>query len=125
MKLDHINISAPREILDEEKSFLCSIFDLVEGFRPDFSSFGYWLYSGENALVHMSESERHFASDKPHILDHVAFEMKGLSAFLANLSKLGVSYKKRYQQQTMITQIFLVSPSGLTFEVSFKNEFLE
>ena len=43
MKLHHVNIKAPKELLEREKDFFCEVLGLQEGNRPDFSSSGYWL----------------------------------------------------------------------------------
>ena len=122
MKFDHVNISAPKSLLEKDKIFLCTVFNLKEGFRPKLSFFGYWLYSGEQAIIHLSESNNHCVSDKPFYLDHVAFQMEGLSTFIALLTKHKITYQKKYQEETRLTQIFLNTPSGVKFEVGFKNE---
>ena len=66
MHIEHINISAPRELIEEEKKFFCDIFDVKEGFRPKFSRNGYWLYSGGNALIHLTENDDHHALDQTY-----------------------------------------------------------
>ena len=55
MQLDHINIRAPGELLEEVKDFYCGLFGLEDGFRPDFGQGGYWLYSEDRPVVHLSE----------------------------------------------------------------------
>ncbi len=60
MKLHHINIKAPRELLQQERDFFCVVLGLHEGIRPDFSIRVYWLYAGDKAIVHLSESDAHF-----------------------------------------------------------------
>ena len=124
MKIDHINISAPKEVLDRDKDFLCEIFPLKEGFRPNLSHHGYWLYFGDNALFHLSQSDNHHANEKPGYLDHVAFQLGGLAQFVEKLDALDVPYDVKQQSQISITQVFLALPSGLKIEVTFKNETL-
>ena len=124
MRLDHINISAPLEVLEKEKAFFCKVLDLEVGPRPDFSRFGYWLYADGMALVHLTKSDNHFAYDKKPYLDHVAFQMEGLNAFVAHLQSLEVGFRTSFQKELAITQVFLTSPAGVGLEVSFKNETL-
>lgn len=124
MKIDHINISAPKDVLDKDKDFLCEIFPLTEGFRPNLSHHGYWLYWSDDALFHLSESDNHHANETPGYLDHVAFQLEGLNAFVGTLNRLNVDYDIKQQSQIAITQVFLSLPSGLKIEVTFKNEAL-
>ena len=56
MQLDHINIRAPRDLIEQVKDFYGELLGMVEGPRPDFDSEGYWLYAGEKALIHLSVS---------------------------------------------------------------------
>ena len=122
MKIDHINISAPRDVLDKDKDFLCNVLNLTEGFRPNISGFGYWLYSGEDALFHLSESDRHTNSENPYFIDHVALQMSGLDDFVNKLEDEGIKYHRMYQAQTYVTQIFMALPSGVKIEIDFRDE---
>jgi len=85
MKLHHINIKAPGDLLQQEKDFFCSVLGLREGNRPDFSSRGYWLYAGDKAIVHLSESDSHFRNEKQGFFDHVAFQTTNLKQLIQNL----------------------------------------
>ncbi|XOV81002.1 MAG: hypothetical protein ACFHVJ_08630 [Aestuariibacter sp.] len=122
MKIDHINISAPRTVLDEEKKFFCEIMGLKEGFRPAFSSNGYWLYNDEQAIIHLVESERHFASDKQGYFDHVAFQMEGAERFISKLIRSNVAHQVKFVPKTTTTQVFVRTPAGIRLEANFKNE---
>jgi hypothetical protein len=42
--LDHINVCAPPTLLEQVKAFYEEVLGLADGFRPTFSSNGYWLY---------------------------------------------------------------------------------
>lgn len=44
MHIDHINIAAPMELLEEVREFYCAVLDLNGGFRPKFSQRGFWLF---------------------------------------------------------------------------------
>lgn len=73
MHIEHINISAPKEVIEELRDFYCAIFDLCIGLRPNFASRGFWLYAGDKSIVHLTESDEHYKSDQPTYFDHVAF----------------------------------------------------
>jgi len=122
MQLHHINIKAPSELLDAEKHFFLDVLGLTEGPRPAFTSPGYWLYSGDHPIVHLSVSQQHFASERQGYFDHVAFQSTGLPSFLKRLENAGLDYSTSHIDATATTQIFLHSPTGTKIEVSFVDE---
>lgn len=124
MHLDHINISAPAALIEQEKQFLCELFSLHDGFRPTLASDGYWLYHQDNAVVHLVVSDVHVAHETPGYLDHVAFKLQGLKAFVEKLQAMNIEFQSKTQPQLAITQIFLFSPAGIRLELVFRNETL-
>ena len=124
MKLDHINIKAPAELLDREKQFFLDLLGLTEGARPAFSSRGYWLYAEGKPVVHLSVSDQHYASKRQGYFDHVAFRSSGLGDFLRRLDAAGVEHNRGYVEACNMTQIFLRSPTGTRIEVNFVDEYL-
>ena len=124
MFIEHINISAPEALLLREKQFFCRVFGLEEGFRPKFSRQGYWLYSGDKALVHLTVSDKHQASTPQDCLDHIAFQMKGLPKLLQTLSELQLGYETDSLPEIGMTQIFFSSPAGVGLEANFIDEAL-
>ena len=62
MHIEHINISTPMSLLTQVRDFYIDILGLTEGFRPQSTIRGFWLYSGKQALIHLAESDGHFAS---------------------------------------------------------------
>lgn len=122
MQLHHINIKAPPALLDAEKYFFLDILGLCEGPRPAFTNPGYWLYSGDQPIVHLSVSEQHFASERQGYFDHVAFQSSGLPAFLHRLASAGLDYATSYIDTTATTQVFIHSPTGTRIEIGFANE---
>lgn len=124
MKIDHINISAPFELLEEVKEFYCNVFGLTEGFRPSSGRRGFWLYEGDSPLVHLSESQEHYRSERPGYLDHVAFQVTGLQAMQSKLDLLGVRWSHNHISELNISQLFFTDPAGLRLEANFVNESL-
>jgi catechol-2,3-dioxygenase len=55
--LDHYNLRAPRELLDEICAFYRDVVGLRVGPRPAFRRFGYWLYAGERPVLHLGEAD--------------------------------------------------------------------
>lgn len=124
MHIEHINISAPIELLIKIKEFYCNVFDVEEGFRPKFSSKGYWLYSDGKAVIHLTNSIEHHRNEKQGYFDHVAFQVKGLKLMVDRLNSLGISYTIDYLPEVGMTQLFFKDPSGTGVEANFVGETL-
>ena len=122
MRFDHINITAPEDLLNEVKNFYCEVLGLSEGFRPKFSRGGYWLYSGDRALVHLSIHSAPPGTGTRGYLDHVAFQTSGLEAFVARLNSLGLEFRTSYVPELDMTQLFFKDPAGTGLEVNFPGE---
>ena len=122
MKLDHINIRAPRALLELEKQFFCEQLGLRDGERPAFGSHGYWLYAGDTAVVHLSEAE----SPSDHVgqgyFDHAAFRSTGLKSLLETLQRGGTDYRISRVPELDLTQVFVVSPAKVRIEINFAGE---
>ena len=122
MYIDHINIKASAALLEQVRDFYCEVLGLTEGFRPAFSSAGYWLYAGEQPLVHLSVGSESSPADTSGHLDHVAFRASGLQDVLQRLKGLGVDYRSSHIDELDLTQLFLRDPAGTGLEVNFKGE---
>ena len=122
MHIDHINISAPKVLLEDVKNFYCLIFNLTESSRPSFSTIGYWLYAGEKAIIHLVESNTHFKNEKQGYLDHVAFQTTGLKGIIKKLEAMEIKYSKAYLPEIDLTQLFFKDPAGIGVEVNFNSE---
>ena len=121
MHIDHINISAPKELLQKVRDFYCEVLGLTEGFRPNFSRGGFWLYS-EGKPIHLIESTDHYHNEKQGFFDHFALQATGLAKICDNLDAAGIEYKVSYLSQIDMSQIFCKDPSGTGVEINFLNE---
>ncbi|GAB5451959.1 MAG: VOC family protein [Halioglobus sp.] len=122
MNIDHINIAAPRALMEEVKRFYCTALQLEEGPRPDFGIAGYWLYGDGKPIVHLLESDNHGDAETPYFLDHVAYAMQDHRAYLRRLDELGVEHGTLYMESTNTTQIFCKDPCGVGVEANFTGE---
>lgn len=122
MQFEHFNISAPRPLLEDVKRFYQQVFALEEGFRPNFSDHGYWLYHGEQPIIHLSQNDERHAESKPGYLDHLAFRLTGIHDFLRTLTALNVPYRVKPVPQLNMQQVFLYDPTGIKLEVNFVDE---
>ena len=54
-EINHYNLRAPRDVMHVLKDFYCNIVGLKEGPRTGFTSYGFWLYIGNNDVLHLAE----------------------------------------------------------------------
>src|SRR5690348_7240210 len=90
----HYNLRAPRSLLDELCTFYCDVVGLKIGERPPFGSFGYWLYAGEQAVLHLTEAGLGEVRNV-HVtatFDHVAFECSDQEAMEQHLQARGIMF---------------------------------
>jgi len=124
MHIEHINISAPMNLLTQVRDFYIEILGLTEGFRPQSTIRGFWLYSGERALIHLAESNEHFAQERQGYLDHIAFQTTGLKQVVDKLNERTISFSHDYFPEINMTQLFFKDPAGTGIEINFVNESL-
>lgn len=119
--LNHYNLRAPRELLDQLKDFYCDILGLQVGKRPDFRSFGYWLYAGEQDILHLSEAApgEMRATHVETTFDHVAFTCANSVEMVKILLARHIEFGERYIEQTQTQQIFFQDPAGNGIELNF------
>lgn len=122
--LDHINLRASPDLLDQLRDFYRDVVGLTLGYRPPFKEYGYWLYAGDKAVVHLSQSEGEQirASGAVTTFGHTAFACTARPAVEARLSELGIDYRVARVPESGQVQLFLQDPAGNGVELSFDNE---
>ena len=117
----HYNLRAPRELLEQLRAFYVEVVGLEVGHRPGFRSFGYWLYAGEQAVLHLSEASGDEARvpGAPGTFNHAAFNCIGRQEFEARLARLGIGYEVAQVPQTGQVQLFFDDPAGNGVELTF------
>ena len=119
MRIDHINIAAPKLLLEKVRDFYCKALLLEDGPRPDFGIPGFWLYGDGKPILHLIESNNHHRAEKPHYLDHIAFEVDDLQGYTERLDQLGVEYSVNHIPDYSISQVFCHDPCGNGVEANF------
>lgn len=120
MQLDHFNITGPMELLEAVKSFYTDVLGLRVGPRPDVPVRGYWLYAGDQAIVHLAEGEAVVPGDG--YLDHIAFASDDLAGVQDRLARYGVQHSVHCYDAVNFTQIFLRDPAGIGVELNFRGQ---
>ncbi len=121
MILDHVTLSTRN--MAATRAFFEQVFDLRDGFRPDFPFPGHWLYEGAEPLVHLIPA-REGASDAAAAaerIDHVAFLRDDYDAFRAKLERLSIPYLPTELPEIGERRLFLRVPGGVLLEVAFRS----
>lgn len=120
----HYNLRAPRALLDELRDFYCDVVGLEAGHRPPFRSFGYWLYAGGHAVLHLSEAgpEERRTAQPTGTFDHAAFRCTGREQYEQKLKRRGIDYRLAQVPATRQVQLFLRDPAGNGVELNFETK---
>ncbi|MCA8272587.1 VOC family protein [Burkholderia sp. AU30280] len=117
----HYNLRADRQTLDSLRDFYVSIVGLREGFRPPSKRFGYWLYAGTQAVLHLSEAPpgESRPSNVANTFDHAAFSCADADEMARHLTDANVAFTRAHVPLTGQIQIFLRDPAGNGVELNF------
>jgi catechol-2,3-dioxygenase len=118
---DHYNLRAERAVLDELRDFYRDVVGLTVGDRPPFRRFGYWLYSGNTAVLHLSVVDDGEVRSRTAVntFSHAAFNCTGRAEFEARLKRLGIPYRTAQVPLLNIAQLFFHDPAGNGVELQF------
>ena len=119
--LDHYNIRAPSPLLEELRDFYIATLGLYVGPRPRFRTHGYWLYAGEQAVLHLSGTRAGEVREVGVVptFDHVAFRCDDDATMRLTLDAAGISYAVEDAPERAQRQIFLRDPAGNGIELNF------
>jgi catechol-2,3-dioxygenase len=118
---DHYNLRAARSVLEELRAFYCDVVGLTVGERPPFRRFGYWLYAGERAVLHLSEADETESRSRTAVTTfaHAAFNCTGRAEFERRLKALGIPYRTAHVPLLNLAQLFFHDPAGNGVELQF------
>ena len=118
---DHYNLRAARPMLDELRDFYRDVVGLTVGERPPFRRFGYWLYSGERPVLHLSLADDGEERSSMHVTTfaHAAFNCTGCAEFEQRLKSRGIPYRTGQVPLLNLAQLFFLDPAGNGVELQF------
>ena len=121
---DHYNLRAPRPLLDELCAFYRDVVGLTVGDRPPFRRYGYWLYAGERAVLHLGEADPADVcdSDVEGTFNHASFTCTDKSEFERRLTARQVRYRTARVPLTGQVQLFFHDPAGNGVELCFAGD---
>lgn len=118
---NHFNLHAEHSLLEELRDFYVRIVGLRVGDRPPFDFHGYWLYIGDQAVLHLVDDAAAPGRGDPRTgtFDHIAFTCRDMPAFERHLAACGVSYRRAIVPDRAQAQIFVTDPAGNGVEFNF------
>lgn len=121
-EINHINLRTPYETMLKLKDFYCDVVGLKVGPRTGFTSRGFWLYIGDNDVLHLAEYR---GEDAPltHALtsfDHVSFTCTDDVAMEAHLRAHNIPYTIRLLPDLQVKLINFKDPVGNGVELNFR-----
>jgi catechol 2,3-dioxygenase-like lactoylglutathione lyase family enzyme len=116
--LDHVNIAGSTALIERCRSFYVDILGLTQGHRPSFRTRGFWLYAGDDPVIHLTERERD-SGDGATSLDHFAFRCEGLEEAMQRLEQHRVEFTLDPARDTKAAQLFVQDPAGVSLELNF------
>lgn len=121
-EINHINFRCDRDTMHKLRDFYCDVLGLTVGKRVASTTYGFWLYIGDNDVIHLAEYK---SADPPalHVhgtYDHVSFTCTDMPAMEAHLTALAVPYTTRTLANG-VRQINLKDPAGNGVELNFES----
>ena len=122
------------------RDWFCKNLGFRNGFHPEFGFPVYWLYIGEQDVLHIGKA-RHSThqdtylktpSDQAGIdysaagapgsgrIDHLCFNSEGMAEFIERLTQNGVEFSERKAHNSNLYQLFMREPiNGIKVELNF------
>lgn len=113
----HVNTRS-RDV-ERTKAFYL-LLGLRVGDRPPFASRGYWMYLGDQPVLHLVQrKDGEPAQEGSGNLDHVAFQATDLEGTRRLLADAGLSFREAVVPRDNTVQIFVRDPDGIQVELNF------
>ena len=118
-KLDHVNVRTAN--VDGMVAWYTEILGMKSGKRPPFSFPGAWLYSGDDASVHLVGIDQ-AAADVDPAIEHYAFRAKGLGGLVQRLQARGIEHSLDKVPGFDIVQVNLHDCDGNHIHIDFHSD---
>lgn len=121
-EINHINFRANRDMMHVLRDFYCDIVGLKVGPRTATASYGFWLYIGDNDVVHIAEYNKGVGAPNLHVngtYDHVSFTFTDMPGTEAHLQAHHIAYTTRTLLNG-VKQINFKDPAGNGVELNFE-----
>ena len=123
LSINHIQLVAEKDLVLKLRDFYCNVVGLTEGFRPSFERFGFWLYIGDQDVLHLiTPKEGDGRSPQKSSFDHIAFKTANHQDVLKKLKSLNILFEEKPIPGMSAHQIFLRDPAGNRVELNFDGD---
>jgi len=119
-QLNHVTVRT--DDLDATRDFYGKVLGLTVGPRPPLAFHGYWLYCGDQAVVHLVPQNNAIgggAGETTGNFDHVAFTAEDFDGMRQHLKGLGISFREQDVPGVRIRQLFIQDPNHIMIELNF------
>ena len=113
---DHINIRTAN--VTAMTAFYAEVLGLEEGWRPDFSFPGAWLYLADRPLIHLRGVDTTPGATEVRI-EHFAFRATGLNVFLMGLRERRLAYNVSVSPSNNNRMVNVYDPDNNHVEIQF------
>lgn len=124
--LNHFNITASPALIEKVKMFYMDVVGLTVGPRAHLDHSGYWLYAGNQPILHLSARPNigNSTAEYKSLFNHISLSCVGLKATVSKLSATKTPYQIVELLDVGQTQVFITDPAGIGVELTFFNELL-
>jgi catechol 2,3-dioxygenase-like lactoylglutathione lyase family enzyme len=119
-QLNHVTVRT--DDLEGTRDFYAEALGLRDGFRPPLAFPGYWLYCGEQAVVHLVPHSGQIGAgpgDATGNFDHVAFVGEDYEAMRDRLQRMGLAFRENEVPGIRLRQLFVRDPNEVMIEINF------
>lgn len=116
-KLDHVNVRTAN--LDKMVAWYGEMLGMKPGKRPNFPFPGAWLYTGDNAAIHLIGIDKAPPTQDDLQLEHFAFRASGFASLKSRLETAGERHDVNPVPDAGIVQINCWDPDGNHIHVDF------
>jgi catechol 2,3-dioxygenase-like lactoylglutathione lyase family enzyme len=119
-QLNHVTVRTAD--LDGTRDFYSDVLGLKEGPRPPLAFPGYWLYCGEQAVVHLVPPSGQIGAgegDATGNFDHVAFVAEDFDEMRDRFRRLGLRFRENEVPGIRLRQLFVQDPNKVMIEINF------
>ena len=115
----HINTRSTD--VERTRDFYVHVLGLRVGDRPPLRSTGYWLYLGDQPIVHLVQRDvaAGVGAGESGSFDHVAFSCTNLDATRQALQAAGIVFRETVGARDGAVQIRVQDPDGIQLELNF------
>lgn len=118
MQIDHVTLRTAD--LEGTRDFLQSVLGVTVGYRPPFAFPGYWLYDGEDAVIHLIPGGGERGPRNAETIDHAGFRLEDYDGTREKLDRLVIAYQTMDLPDLGERRLFIHTPGGILLELVFR-----